>query len=179
MVGVADRHVREKVGALLPESTNGTSGGGLAVPMAWLCAEFIADDLLRAGALVEPGSLEYRAGRQTLALTIHLCEGAEALGGARAVGRLDEWLSRTSYDHPWPQWVRARLAERAATGEDGPDLAMARETWRLLDATSVRAADLDGLPPAGFDFAVEESAQVWMPAWQVGLPLGHLALHLY
>lgn len=179
MVGIADRHVREKVGALLPESTNGTSGGGLAVPMAWLCAEFIADDLLRAGCLVEPGTLEYRAGRQTLALTIHLCEGPEASGGARAAGRLDEWLTRTAYDHPWPQWVRARLAERVRSGEDGPDLTMARETWRVLEATTVRAADLGGLPPAGFGFSVDESAQTWVPAWQLGLTLGHLALHLY
>ncbi|MEU9706745.1 hypothetical protein [Streptomyces sp. NPDC047981] len=166
---------------MLPESTNGTSGGGLAVPMAWLCAEFIADDLLRAGCLVEPGTLEYRAGRQTLALTIHLCEGTDAHGGARTAGRLDEWLSRTSYDHPWPQWVRARLDERTRAGEDGPDLAMAKETWRILEATSVRAADLGGLPPAGFGFGfpVDECDQVWVPAWQLGLPLGHLALHLY
>ncbi|MET9624573.1 MULTISPECIES: hypothetical protein [unclassified Streptomyces] len=165
---------------MLPESTNGTSGGGLAVPMAWLCAEFIADDLLRAGCLVEPGSLEYRAGRQTLALTIHLCEGADASSGARTVGRLDEWLSRTAYDHPWPQWVRERLTERVRAGETGPDLALARETWRQLEATQLRAVDLGGPPPGGGPgAAIDEADQVWLPAWKLGLPLCHLALHLY
>ncbi|WP_137991963.1 hypothetical protein [Streptomyces vilmorinianum] len=164
---------------MLPESTNGTSGGGLAVPMAWLCAEFIADDLLRAGCLVAPGTLEYRAGRQTLALTIHLCEGADASSGARTAGRLDEWLSRTAYDQPWPRWVRERLDARSRSDGESPDLAMARETWRLLEATQVRAADLGGLPSAGIGPHVDESEQVWLPAWKLGLPLGHLALHLY
>ncbi|MFD9034817.1 hypothetical protein ACFVZW_27315 [Streptomyces sp. NPDC059567] len=164
---------------MLPESTNGTSGGGLAVPMAWLCAEFTADDLLRTGCLVEPGTLEYRAGRQALALTIHLCAEADASSGSWSAGLIDEWLSRTSYDHPWPQWVRERLAARSRAGDEGPDLAMARETWRLLEATQIRAADLGGLTSAGAFAPVDESEQVWLPAWKLGLPLGHLALHLY
>ncbi|MET9375410.1 hypothetical protein ABZX98_14825 [Streptomyces sp. NPDC002992] len=164
---------------MLPESTNGTSGGGLAVPMAWLRAEFTADDLLRAGCLVPPGTLEYRAGRQTLALTIHLCADADTSSGAWTAGSIDEWMSRTAYDHPWPQWVRERLAARGRTDRESPDLAMARETWRLLEATQVRAADLCGLPSAGATPTVDESDQVWLPAWKLGLPLGHLALHLY
>lgn len=173
---------------MLPESTDSHGGGGTAVPMAWLCAEYTADELLRAGRLVEPGSLEYRVGRQTLALTIHLCDGTDtgALADTRAAARLDEWLSRTSYDHPWPDWVRGRFAERAAgpSAATDPDLALARETWRQLEATWVLAADLDGLPPSagqlpGGADAVDESAQTWVPAWQLGLPLGHLALHLY
>ncbi|MFD7319648.1 hypothetical protein ACFV9D_00940 [Streptomyces sp. NPDC059875] len=164
---------------MLPESTNGTSGGGLAVPMAWLCAEFTADDLLRTGCLVAPGTLEYRAGRQTLALTIHLCADPDTSAGAWSAGLIDEWLSRTSYDHPWPQWVREQLAARARTGAESPDLAMALETWRLLEATQVRAADLGGLPSAGSVPPVDEAEQVWLPAWKLGLPLGHLALHLY
>lgn len=164
---------------MLPESTNGTSGGGLAVPMAWLCAEFTAGDLLRAGCLVAPGSLEYRAGQRTLALTIHLCEGAGARPLAGTADRLDEWIARTAYDHPWDRWVRERLAARAEAGDDGPDLALARETWRLLEATRIRAADLGGPMPSAPGFPVDESTQVWLPAWQVGLPLGHLALHLY
>ncbi|GGT13229.1 hypothetical protein [Streptomyces purpureus] len=163
---------------MLPESTNGTGGGGeQVVPMAWWSAESMADELLRTGRLVAPGSLEYLAGRQTLALTIYLCDETGALAGARAVARIDEWLSRTSHGHPWPQWVRERLAAREAReprGGPGPDLLLARRTWRRLESTEVLAADLTaaGRP-------VEESAQVWTPAWQLGLPLGHLAIHLY
>ncbi|MFE5483878.1 hypothetical protein [Streptomyces sp. NPDC056527] len=164
---------------MLPDSTNGTSGGGLAVPMAWLCAEFTADDLLRTGCLVAPGTLEFRAGRQTLALTIHLCADADASSGSWSAGLIDEWLSRTAYDHPWPRWVRERLAARSHAGDEGPDLAMAKETWRMLEATRIRAADLGGLTSAGAFAPVDESEQVWLPAWKLGLPLGHLALHLY
>ncbi|WP_418960436.1 hypothetical protein [Streptomyces tritici] len=182
---------------MLPDSTDGPGRGDTAVPMAWLCAEYTADELLRVGSLVEPGSLEYRAGRQALALTIHLCDGAGS-GDTLSAARLDEWLSRTSYDHPWPDWVRARLAERSEMGvppaegwgraarpsaDTDADLALARETWRQLEATQLLAADLRGLSAPGFGplglDEVDESAQIWVPAWQLGLPLGHLALHLY
>ncbi|MFJ8648732.1 hypothetical protein ACIRNI_21740 [Streptomyces sp. NPDC093546] len=167
-----------------PESTNGTDGGGLAVPMAWLCAEYLADELLRSGGLVAPGSLEYRAGRRTLALTFYLCDGvAEVSTEAGREARLDEWLALTAYGHPWDDWVRDRLAaRRAADAGLVPDagLALAHETWRLLESTQLLATDLGALsaaPVAGL--TVDESARVWLPAWEVGLPLGHLALRLY
>src|SRR5258707_7083619 len=54
------------------ESTDGTGGGELTVPMAWLYAEDIADELLRTGDLMPPTSFEVRAGRDALALTIFL-----------------------------------------------------------------------------------------------------------
>ncbi|MGW1884668.1 hypothetical protein [Streptomyces sp. NPDC001970] len=156
--------------------------------MAWLCAEYIADEVLRTGGLVETGSLEFRAGRETLALTVYLCDGPEEPGLVRTVSRLDEWLSRTAYGHPWPEWVRERMAareafERDVTGPD-PDLALAREAWRWLERTELLVADLgdeSGLwhPALPLEPAVDESAQVWTPAWRLGLPLGHLAIHLY
>ncbi|MEU6979322.1 MULTISPECIES: hypothetical protein [unclassified Streptomyces] len=156
---------------MLPESTNGAGGGGLAVPMDWLCAEYAADDLLRTSGLVEPGSLEFRAGVQALALTVHL-----------AGAGVEEWLWRTSHDHPWSGWVAGRLS---APAPEGPDLALARATWRQLRATELRAADLADLagvagpvppsPAAGID----EERQVWLPAWQLGVALAHLALHLH
>ncbi|MFG3497579.1 hypothetical protein [Streptomyces sp. NPDC047928] len=162
-----------------PESTNGTGGGGLAVPMDWLCAEYLADELLRAGGLADPGSLEYLAGRRTLALTIYLCEGP----GPGPDERLEEWLDRTAYDHPWQDWVRERLAARrqAGGGAGEPGLALALGAWRRLEETELLAADLGALPPApaAAGIVVDESAQVWLPSWQLGLPLGHLALHLY
>ncbi|MEE1754515.1 hypothetical protein [Streptomyces sp. SP18CS02] len=181
-----------------PESTNGTGGGGLAVPMAWLCAEYLADELMRVGDLVEPGSLEYRAGRRTLALTIYLCDGTDGLAGAGGgvpagtvngsgtEAMLDEWLIRTSCGHPWRDWVRAGLAARRerAGGNGEPDLDLALETWRVLESTELLATelatDLDVRPPAtAADVTVDESARVWLPAWHLGLPLGHLALRLF
>lgn len=174
---------------MLPESSNGTSGGGLAVPMAWLCAEYIADEMLRTGALVEGGSLEYRAGRETLALTIYLCDSAEELAGVRVVSRIDEWLSLTSYGHPWREWVEERLAARRQRESDlgdgaDPDLTLALGAWSWLRQTELLAADLGegGDPwqaPNPMDTAVDEYAQIWTPAWQLGLPLSHLAIHLY
>ncbi|MFF9868958.1 hypothetical protein ACF1G0_26750 [Streptomyces sp. NPDC013953] len=164
-----------------PESTNGTDGGGLAVPMAWLCAEYVADELLRAGGLVEPGSLEYRAGRRTLALTVYLCGNPQASSGTGTEDVMEEWLALTAYGHPWEDWVRDRLAAREERdGDEDEGLGLARETWRLLESTQLLATDLGALsaaPAAGL--MVDESARVWLPAWQVGLTLGHLALRLY
>ncbi|AWI32268.1 hypothetical protein [Streptomyces tirandamycinicus] len=169
-----------------PESTNGTSGGGLAVPMAWLCAEFLADQVLRTGGLVEPGSLEYRAGRETLALTVYLCGAEDCPASVLTASRLDEWLSVTAYGHPWQEWVRDRMAERESVDLPGtdPDLELARASWGWLERTELLAADLgddaDPWHPAlPVDPAACENAQVWTPAWRLGLPLGHLAVHLY
>ena len=169
-----------------PGSTNGTSGGGIAVPMAWLCAEYTADEMMRTAALVDPASLEFRAGRQALALTIHLCDGADPLSGAPPAACVDDWLAVTSYGHPWPQWVRDRLADRTARerhGGEDPDLALAADAWRLLCETELLATDLGGLEPwhssRPADAPPDEAAKVWMPAWELGLPLGHLAIHLW
>ncbi|MFB7862673.1 MULTISPECIES: hypothetical protein [unclassified Streptomyces] len=148
---------------MLPESTNGAGGGGLAVPMDWLCAEYVADDVLRTSGLVAPGSLEFRAGVRTLSLTV-LLSGADPA----------DWLRRTAHDHPWSAWVGERLGA-PAPGAPGPDLALARDTWRRLRATELRAADLAGL--AGLT-GVDEDRQVWLPAWQAGVALSHLALQL-
>ncbi|MET9802522.1 hypothetical protein [Streptomyces sp. NPDC006368] len=162
-----------------PESTNGTDEGGPAVPMAWLCAEYVADELLRTGGLVEPGSLEYQAGRRTLALTVYLCDGAESSLGPRDESRLEEWLALTAYGHPWEEWVRARLTDRRLRDGDDEGLALARKSWRLLAHTHLLATDLGALSAASAaGLPVDESARAWLPAWQVGLPLGHLALRL-
>ncbi len=164
---------------LLPDRRNGRGTGELAVPMAWLYAEYIADELLRTGDLVPSSTLEYRAGRQTLALTIYLSDQADELSGIRVVSQLDEWLSLTAYGHPWQEWVRERMERRVAEG-GGPDLALATETWEWLQRTELLAADLDSSLQwhrAGIE--VDEDDQVWTPAWELGLPLGHLAIHLF
>ncbi|MFE3329275.1 hypothetical protein [Streptomyces sp. NPDC059176] len=172
-----------------PESTNGTSGGGLAVPMAWLCAEFIADEVLRTGGLVESGSLEFRAGRETLALTVYLCDSGDGPGGGRTTAGPDDWLSVTAHGHPWLEWARERMAAREVRERDGsgpgPDLALARNAWHWLQRTELLATDLgeDALrpwhPALPMEPTVDESAQVWTPAWRLGVPLGHLAVHLF
>ncbi|MET9512469.1 hypothetical protein ABZX62_29185 [Streptomyces flavidovirens] len=153
--------------------------------MAWLYAEYIADELLRTGNLIPPGTIEFRAGRETLALTIYLSDSSDELSGIRVVTSLDEWLSLTTYGHPWETWVRERLAERTAADRRreviSPDLELALASWRWLSGTELLAADLGGAIPShqAADLGVDESEKVWTPAWQLGLPLGHLAIHLF
>ncbi|MFE9401446.1 hypothetical protein ACFYNY_06695 [Streptomyces sp. NPDC006530] len=161
-----------------PEGSNGTSGGELVVPMAWMYAEYIADELLRTGDLMPPTTLEFRAGRNALALTIFLSDGA--VGGARVVARLDEWSSLTAAGRPWRRWIRTRLNRAARDQDQGPDLEMARAAWRWLEETELLAADLDAVVPGAVDPRTEEDEpRVWTPAWELGLPLGHLAIHLF
>ncbi|MFF9344443.1 MULTISPECIES: hypothetical protein [unclassified Streptomyces] len=136
--------------------------------MAWLCAEYLADQYLTVAGLAEPGSLEHRASLRALALTVHL-------SGEPAP---EEWLHLTAYEADWPDWVEERLAAEAAEDPDGADLALARDAWRALRETWVHATDLDGVPGTGARLLVDETARAWLPAWRLGLPLAHLAVWL-
>ncbi|MFJ9624797.1 hypothetical protein [Streptomyces sp. NPDC101181] len=173
---------------MCPERSGGAGGNGLPVPMAWLCTEYLADELLRTGDLMEPTTLEFRAGRDALALTMFLggflrdTPAPATLPGPR----VDELRLLTAYGSAWRGWVCERLAEaerRTAPGD--PDLRLARAAWRWLEETEVLAADLDAIgppvarEPVGAAPHEDGEAQVWTPAWQLGLPLGHLAVHLY
>lgn len=164
------------------ESTDGTGDGELTVPMAWLYAEYIADELLRSGDLMPPTSFEFRAGRDALALTVFLSDTEGELSGIRVITQLETWLSLTAYDQPWQEWVQGRLADLAG-GTAGrevpdPDLDLAREAWRWLRETELLAPDLNAVP-GGAAGGEDEGPEVWTPAWQLGLPLGHLAIHLF
>ncbi|WP_432188699.1 hypothetical protein [Streptomyces sp. Tue6028] len=165
------------------ESTDGTGGGELTVPMAWLYAEYIADELLRTGDLMPPTSFEFRAGRDALALTIYLADSGDELSGIRVVTQLDTWLSLTAYDQPWQDWVREhmarRTAEATASGAPAPDLELAAAAWRWLEETELLAPDLDAVPGGGSVPGDDDGPKVWTPAWRLGLPLGHLAIHLF
>jgi hypothetical protein len=165
------------------ESTDGAGGGELTVPMAWLYAEYIADELLRSGDLMPPTSFEFRAGRDALALTIFLSDTEGELSGIRVVTQLETWLSLTAYDQPWQEWVRERLAElardAAVSGGGTPDLGLAEAAWRWLQETELLAPDLNAVPDSGPLIGEDEGPKVWTPAWQLGLPLGHLAIHLF
>ncbi|MFF8451571.1 hypothetical protein ACF06Q_28340 [Streptomyces leeuwenhoekii] len=163
------------------EGTDGTGDGEPAVPMAWFYAEYIADELLRSGDLMPPTSFEFRAGRDALALTVFLSDTEGELPGVQVVSRLETWLSLTAYDQPWQEWVRERLAEVAAAGAGrrAPDLELAREAWRWLRETELLAPDLNAVPGGPAPLGEDEGPKVWTPAWQLGLPLGHLAIHLF
>ncbi|MFP3986591.1 hypothetical protein U9R90_03625 [Streptomyces sp. E11-3] len=164
-------------------STDDDTGGSaeLTVPMAWLYAEYIADELLRTGDLMPPTSFEYRAGRDALALTIFLADSGGELSGIRVITQLETWLSLTAYDQPWQDWVRERLAGEAfGPGRGGPDLRLAQLAWQWLEETELLAPDLDAVVlDGGAPHGEEGGPQVWTPAWQLGLPLGHLAIHLF
>ncbi|MEU5521584.1 hypothetical protein ACIQCD_06600 [Streptomyces sp. NPDC093250] len=167
------------------ESRDGAGDGELTVPMAWLYAEYIADELLRSGDLMPPTSFEFRAGRDALALTVFLSDTDGELSGIRVVTQLETWLSLTAYDQPWQEWVQGRLADlganAAASGSStpDPDLELAREAWRWLCETELLAPDLNAVPGGGAVAGEDEGPKVWTPAWQLGLPLGHLAIHLF
>lgn len=165
------------------ESTDGTDGGELAVPMAWLYAEYIADELLRSGDLMPPTSFEFRAGRDALALTVFLSDTEGELSGIQVVSQLETWLSLTAYDQPWQDWVGERMAALAAdglrSGGPTPDLDLARAAWRWLEETELLAPDLNAVPGGGPVIGEDEGPKVWTPAWQLGLPLSHLAIHLF
>ncbi|MFD9465385.1 hypothetical protein [Streptomyces sp. NPDC060027] len=165
------------------ESTDGTGGGELTVPMAWLYAEYIADELLRTGDLMPPTSFEFRAGRDALALTIFLSDSGGELSGIRVITQLETWLSLTAYDQPWHEWVREHLALRAAesagSGAPDPDLELASAAWRWLEETELLAPDLDAVPGGGPLPGEDDGPKVWTAAWRLGLPLGHLAIHLF
>ncbi|MET7383953.1 hypothetical protein [Streptomyces sp. NPDC005385] len=165
------------------ESTDGTGGGELTVPMAWLYAEYIADELLRTGDLMPPTSFEFRAGRDALALTIFLSDSSGELSGIRVITQLETWLSLTAYDQPWQEWVREhmdlRAAEAAGSAAPDPDLELASTAWRWLEETELLAPDLDAVPGGGPGPGEDDGPKVWTPAWRLGLPLGHLAIHLF
>ena len=165
------------------ESTDGAGGGELTVPMAWLYAEYIADELLRTGDLMPPTSFEFRAGRDALALTIFLSDTDGELSGIRVVSQLETWLSLTAYDQPWQDWVRERMAGLTAevidSGGPDPDLDLAEAAWRWLQETELLAPDLNAVPGGAPVIGEDEGPKVWTPAWQLGLPLGHLAIHLF
>ncbi|MET8830661.1 hypothetical protein ABZX40_10680 [Streptomyces sp. NPDC004610] len=165
------------------QSTDGTDGGELTVPMAWLYAEYIADELLRTGDLMPPTSFEFRAGRDALALTVFLSDTDGELSGIRVVTQLETWLSLTAYDQPWQDWVRERMdqvtAETADSGRHSPDLDLAEAAWRWLQETELLAPDLNAVPGGAAPVGEDEGPKVWTPAWRLGLPLGHLAIHLF
>jgi uncharacterized protein GlcG (DUF336 family) len=85
-------------------------------------------------------------------------------------------------------------AQAAQRGGPAPDLELAAAAWRWLEETELLAPDLNAVPGGGpvigetgeiggigetGEIGEEDGPKVWTPAWQLGLPLGHLAIHLF
>ncbi|WP_432092831.1 hypothetical protein [Streptomyces sp. bgisy100] len=169
---------------MMPERAGSASGDELAVPMAWLYAEYVADEVLRQAELMQPTTLEFRAGRDALALTAFLSGGAQ-LSGAGVVSQLEHWCDLTAAAEPWHSWCSRRLQylhrEEQAVGHTGADLPFARAAWRRLVETELLSADedYDAGTWEGADVDEDPAPTVWTPAWQLGLPLASLALQMF
>jgi hypothetical protein len=101
------------------------------VPLAWLWAETTAEDLIAAGEdAVRPGTFEFRATRDVLALTLFLADVDRSSAGlpANCLQLLRDHLAVAS---GWLAWCRSRLdGPQAATST--PDMGLAKEAWRWL-----------------------------------------------
>jgi hypothetical protein len=130
-----------------------------------------------------PASLEYRAGHEVLALTVFLSDVDRELSQIR-VAHLEDWLSLTAHSRPWHRWAQTCLEDLAAEdartlGAGSPDLPLARATWGWLQRTELLAADLGDGALHNLTSIGEEGSRTWLPAWELGLPLCHLAIHLF
>lgn len=169
---------------MLPESANDPSSGGLTIPMAWIYAEYVADDILRAIDLTPPATLELRAGRAVLALTVFLSDVDGELCGTGVAARVDQWLAMTSCDDAWHTWVEEQLdrleAEDGGVHGTNPDLPPARAEWQRLHSDLLLRDLLPDSPP---DDSSERSSAAgrtvtrWVTAWRLGVPLAHVMLH--
>ena len=72
-----------------------------------------------------------------------------------------------------------RCAAHVTEFGPAPDLELAEAAWRWLQETELLAPDLNAVPGGGAPVGEDEGPKVWTPAWQLGLPLGHLAIHLF
>jgi hypothetical protein len=101
----------------------------LDVPIAWLWAEKVAEDIIRAGGgPVWPGSFEFRAARDVLALTLFLTEPDRSFGPT-AVNQLERLRDHLGTATAWSAWCRCRLDRLPAATAD---IRLARQAWRWL-----------------------------------------------
>lgn len=165
---------------MLIESVDEPGGREPAVPMAWMCSDFLADRLMFLGDLMAPGSTEYGAGRRALTLTLYLsCPDIEVSDLFAAYQR-ERWLTLTAHADDWRSWAEARLARTAARdralGRGDPDVAMARTAWSWLRDTELLPPLLGPEPaPPGSD-KDRRRRSPWIPAWHLGISLAHLAV---
>ncbi|MEU8526664.1 hypothetical protein AB0C77_13890 [Streptomyces sp. NPDC048629] len=159
---------------MLPDGAGEPAGGELPVPMAWMSAEFLADRVMLPAGVMPYGSVEYRAGRTALAVTHFATRSPFDLKELFDDDKRDYWLLLTADPWSWRQWAANRLrrlaSQQPAAGPCHPDVALATEAWRWLTRTEL----LPLLGPEGTDGRCP-----WVPAWELGVTLGHLALQCY
>jgi hypothetical protein len=114
--------------------------GPVDVPIAWLEAEQVAQDLIAAASdgPVSPARFEFRATRDVLALTLFLTGvAARSTVPTRHLEVIRERLSETS---EWLAWCTSRL-DGPVVSTGAANLRLARNAWlwlqrsRRLDAT--------------------------------------------
>lgn len=160
----------------LPESDSGSefSGGERDIPMDWLSSQFIAERMMYVSGLGLPDTMEFRAGRDVLALTVFFSGPPQELLDMFSESRRARWAALTAHDEAWRSWVIDRLGRRIArhleTGRLDADVLPVKAALRWLLGTEL-------LPPCAAQGHLRQPGKLWTPAWQVGLSLCHLAIH--
>ncbi|MER5889373.1 hypothetical protein ABT160_36590 [Streptomyces sp. NPDC001941] len=171
---------------MLPERLSGDGGGELVVPMGWFYVQCLADRILRLSGLGTTDPPVFRAGRDVLALTVFF---TTATGGGPpdpTPEDLHDWMTLTTHEPQWHGWMRAELehlvAEDLSGHLEGADLSPVLHAWQWLQETELLPPPA---PPSCLPAGVAGSGARgllegtgWVPAWRVGLSLGHLALQL-
>ncbi|MFD3998705.1 hypothetical protein [Streptomyces sp. NPDC058548] len=161
-----------------PESVDEPNGEELTVPMNWIRAEYLADRMMSEADLTQFGSVEYRSGRDVLTLTLFLAHPRTDLVDLCDEDQRDSWLYLTADPPSWRHWVDDRLLRNAArivsSGEGAAETAMALATWSRLCTTEL-------LPPhqampSRLPGAPETVGPSWVPAWDLGVTLAHIAV---
>ncbi|WP_329166924.1 hypothetical protein OHB49_42620 (plasmid) [Streptomyces sp. NBC_01717] len=167
---------------MLPESVDEFSGGELTVPMRWMCADDLADRLMVVADVLPRGSQEYRCGRAALAVTVFVSPRIAEFVTYFDEDQRDYWTRVTSDPDTWHAWASAKLerltARSRATGRPDPDLTFAEAAWRRLTGTELLLPGrVVGPAPTGDGGSAAGPGRLWLPAWDLGVTIGHLVLH--
>jgi hypothetical protein len=112
------------------------------VPLAWLCAQDSASQLLAHSQAPWPqASFEYRAAHEVLALTLLFSCPSEALPGFSPAG-LGTLRALVTDDVEWALWCHATL-DVGACGMSSADRKVADSAFRWLTSSRLLGGSLD------------------------------------